>query len=143
MQPEAILLPVAVLALWTLSVLLLIPFRRFGAARRGLVTAQDFKYGESSRVPPEVSIPNRHLMNLLELPVLFYVACLLQYVTKSVDPFALDLAWIYFALRLCHSAVHLTYNRVMHRLGIFALSNLVLAVIWVRVLAGLLVSHTA
>ena len=132
MKPENILLPFAVLAIWTLTVLLLVPIRRFGAARRGLVTAHDFKYGESERVPPDVSIPNRNLMNLLELPVLFYVASLLLYVTRNVDALAIGLAWAYVALRLCHSAVHLTYNKVMHRLAFFAISNLVLTVIWAR-----------
>jgi len=34
------------------------------------------------------------------------------------------------ALRAFHSAVHLSYNKVTHRLTLFALSNLVLAVIW-------------
>lgn len=138
MKHESILIPVAALALWTLTVLLLIPIRRIGAARKGLVTTHDFKYGESARVPAEVSIPNRNLMNLLELPVLFYVACLLQYITRSVDALSLDLAWIYVVLRFAHSGVHLTYNRVMHRLGFFALSNAVLTVIWMRILAGLL-----
>lgn len=141
MKPEAILLPVAALAQWTLLVLLLIPLRRIGAARKGLVTSADFKYGESARVPADVSIPNRNLMNLLELPVLFYVACLLHYVTRTADAFALGLAWIYVALRLCHSIVHLTYNRVMHRLGLFALSNLVLTVTWVRIIAALLTAQ--
>jgi hypothetical protein len=45
---------------------------------------EDFKFGESARVPGNVSVPNRNLMNLLELPVLFYVACLTLYVTKSI-----------------------------------------------------------
>jgi len=62
-------------------VLLLIPFRRFRAAFAGQVGAGDFRYGESARVPGEVSIPNRNYMNLLELPVLFYIVCVLDYVT--------------------------------------------------------------
>jgi hypothetical protein len=138
MKQESILLPVAALAVWTLLVLLLIPLRRFGAAKRGLVTAHDFKYGESERVPPDVSIPNRHLMNLLEMPLLFYVSALLLYVTKSADSGSIALAWAYVAMRLGHSAVHLTYNKVMHRLGLFALSNAVLTVIWFRIVMQLL-----
>jgi hypothetical protein len=137
MNQAAILYPVAALALLTLSVLILIPYHRFKASFAKKVSAHDFKYGESSRVPPEVSIPNRHLMNLLELPVLFYIACLTMFVTHRVDALALDLAWVYFALRVGHSFVHLTYNRVTHRLGFFALSSLVLVVIWLRVLLSL------
>ena len=36
------------------------------------------------------------------------------------------------ALRFAHTAVHLTYNNVLHRLIVFATSNLVLIAIWVR-----------
>jgi hypothetical protein len=71
-------------------------------------------------------------MNLLELPLLFYVVCLALYITLSVDALALALAWLYFALRLVHSLVHLTYNNVFHRLGAFAASAVVLGALWVR-----------
>lgn len=122
---------------WTFAVLLLIPFQRFRAAFRQQVVADDFKFGESQNVPPGVSIPNRNYMNLLEMPVLFYVACLTLYVTKSVDALALALAWTYVALRVAHSLVHLTYNDVIHRLSFFAASNFILAGIWIRILMGL------
>lgn len=39
---------------------------------------------------------------------------------------------LYVALRFAHTAVHLTYNNVLHRLIVFATSNLVLIAIWVR-----------
>ena len=137
MNQAAIFLPVAALALLTLSVLLLVPIRRFRASFARQVTAEDFKYGESARVPPEVSIPNRNLMNLLELPVLFYVACIILYLTQGVDALALDLAWAYVALRTVHSAIHLSYNKVEHRLTVYALSNAVLTLIWLRLLLAL------
>ena len=105
---------------------------RFRAAARGQVTAADFRYGESANVPGEVSLPNRNLMNLLELPVLFYVVCLAFYVTDAVDAAAMVLAWAYVALRAVHSAIHLSYNKVFHRLSAFAASNVVLVALWVR-----------
>ncbi len=129
-----ILYPMAAMATLTFAVLLVIPYRRFKAGSARQVTAEDFKYGESRSVPPEVSIPNRNYMNLLELPVLFYVACITLYVTKGVDTGSVYWAWGYVGLRICHSAVHLSYNKVMHRLTLFALSNAVLAVLWVRLL---------
>lgn len=134
MNQGNILYPMAALVMLTFAVLLFIPYRRFQAAFARQVLADDFKYGESGNVPPRVSIPNRNYMNLLEMPLLFYVACITLYVTNGVDTGSLYLAWGYFALRLLHSAVHLTYNRVVHRLTLFALSNLVLGVMWVRIL---------
>ena len=134
MSQESILYPMAALVVLTFAVLLVVPVRRFKAAFARQVTARDFKYGESGNVPPEVSIPNRNYMNLLESPVLFYVACITLYVMKSVDAAALYLAWVYVALRCGHSLVHLTYNKVMHRLALFALSYVVLGAIWIRLL---------
>ena len=137
MNQTIILLPMMTLVGWTFAVLLLIPYQRFKAAFSGQVTAHDFKFGESAKVPPAVSIPNRNYMNLLELPVLFYVVCLTLYVTKSTDSIALGLCWIYVALRMGHSLIHLSYNKVSHRLAMFALSNFVLVAVWMRLLLAL------
>lgn len=47
-----------------------------------------------------------------------------------VNESALTLAWLYVGLRIAHSAIHVTYNRVRHRLVAFALSNVVLVMFW-------------
>ena len=129
--------PVAALVGLTFAVLLLIPYARFRSAFRGEVKAEDFRYGESANVPRPVSLPNRNLMNLLELPLLFYIVCIALYVTRTVDAVAVGLAWTYVGLRAAHSAVHLTYNNVFHRLAVFAASNVVLAVLWIRFVLAL------
>jgi hypothetical protein len=130
----AIFYPVVTLVLWTLAVLFLVPRQRFKAAREGRVKARDFAYGESENVPPEARIANRNFMNLLETPVLFYVACLTVYVIGKVDLWSMGLAWTYVALRIGHSAVHLTYNHVFHRMRVYAVSIFVLAALWIRIL---------
>ena len=137
MRNAAILYPMIVLVFWTFVVLLLIPRRRFGAARERRVAVKDFAYGESDNVPGEVRLPNRNYMNLLELPVLFYVACLVIYVIGKVDAWSLGLAWLYVVLRIAHSLVHLTYNHVIHRMRVFALGAFVLLALWIRILAVL------
>jgi hypothetical protein len=131
MPQHLIFLPMGALALLTFLVLLLIPFRRFRAGFAGRVTADDFRYGESARVPGDVSIPNRNYMNLLEMPMLFYVICLMLYVSHRVQPGFMWLAWTYVALRVLHSLIHLTYNNVRHRLVLFALSNFAVISMWV------------
>jgi hypothetical protein len=132
MDMPGILLPLLALVGWTLLVLLLIPFHRFRAAFAGKVTAEDFRFGESERVPPEVSIPNRNYMNLLEAPVLFYAVGLIYAVAQKGDAVAIAFAWAYVALRVVQSVIHLSYNNVFHRLGVFATSNIVLLVLWAR-----------
>lgn len=131
MHNPGILYPLFTLAAWTGCILLLIPARRFAASARGEVSAADFKLGESPRVPATVSLPNRNYMNLLEAPVLFYVACLLIYLAPENSPTALALAWSYAVLRMIHSGIHLTSNKVLHRMLAFAVSNGVLVALWI------------
>jgi hypothetical protein len=133
----AIFYPVIALVALSFAVLLLIPYARFKAAFAGRVKAKDFRYGESANVPGDVSLPNRNFMNLLEMPLLFYVVCIVFYVTQAVDSIALTLAWLYVALRAAHSLVHLTYNNVLHRLAVYAASSVVLLALWVRLALAL------
>jgi hypothetical protein len=70
-----------------------------------------------------------NLRNLLEMPVLFYFLCLTPFMTG---------AWIYVPLRIAHSAVHLTYNRVIHRFEYYVASCVALFSLW-----GLLVWRLA
>src|ERR1700749_403184 len=105
MSQNAIFTPMGVLAFWTFAVLLLIPFRRFRAAFAGRVRAEDFRFGESGNVPGKVSIPNRAMMNLLELPVLFYVACLMFFVSNRVDALVIEVGWAYVAFRVAQTLV--------------------------------------
>jgi hypothetical protein len=134
-----IFLPMAVLALWTMHVLLLVPIARLRAARLGQVNAEDFRHGESERVPDFVRMPNRNFMNLLEVPIVFYVTGFLAYLSSQVDGLMLGLAWAYVALRLVHTVVHLrTGHNVLHRAGIFAASNVVVTImLWVMLVRWL------
>jgi hypothetical protein len=74
--------------------------------------------------------------NLFELPVLFYLALVVAAFAGLATPLVLGLAWAYVALRVVHSWIHCTYNRVRHRFYAFALGTLVLVVLW-----GVLAAH--
>jgi hypothetical protein len=132
MRPETIFAPVSVLAIWTVVVLFWTGFVRIRSVRQGRSPRNAFRLGEAPGVPPDVTVANRNLMNLLEMPMLFYVACIAFYVTRHVNPGLLKVAWVYVGLRLVHSLIHLTTNRVRHRLLAFFASNVVLLTIWIR-----------
>lgn len=131
MSQELIFFPLGAMALLTFLVLGFIPARRFRAVFAGRATADDFKFGESAAVPGDVSIPNRNYMNLLELPILFYVGGLMYFVAGRLDEAALIIAWVYVGTRAIHSVIHLTYNKVLHRVAAFAISNFVLLAFWI------------
>jgi hypothetical protein len=133
MSQTHILFPMLALVGWTMTVLGLVAGRRLTSR----LHPREFKLGESAAVPPQVALPNRNLMNLLEIPVLFYVVALTFYVTQQVTPLAVGLAWAFVAFRIVHSGVHLTYNNVLHRLGFFASANFVLIALWIHLLVRL------
>ncbi len=130
MRAESIFGPVSALALWTGFVLLLTGVRRILALRSGRLPASALRLGESADVPDDLAIANRNFMNLVEMPLLFYVVCISLYVTSRVDSTTVWVSWLYVVLRLIHSLIHLTSNNVVHRLLPFALSNFVLLAIW-------------
>ena len=137
MTGTAIFWPMGALALLTFGVLGQIPARRFAAVRKKDVTPDDFRFGESDRVGARIAIPNRAMMNLLELPMLFYVLCLMAFVSAGMTTLLLWLAWAYVGLRYGHTLIHMTYNKVGHRLIPFALSNFVLMAMWALFFASL------
>ena len=65
------------------------------------------------------------------MPILFYVVCIGFYVTRQVTLGVVVLGWVYVALRLLHSLVHLTSNQVIVRLTLFAVGNFVLLGTWI------------
>ena len=121
------------LAAWTMLVLMWLAVVRIGAVLRRQAAVADFRSGEADGVPAAVSLANRNYMNLLELPMLFYVGCLLAYVAAEPDAAGTlsTLAWAYVAMRVLHTLVHLAYNNVLHRLTVFAASNVALVTFWV------------
>jgi hypothetical protein len=131
MRPEFIFLPVAALALWTCVFVFLMGWTRIAAVRARRLKPSDFRIGESAAVPAAMTLLNRHLMNLLEMPVLFYVACLAFYVTHLASPGVVWLAVAFVTSRFAHSWVHLRTNNILHRVIVFAISNLILLAMWV------------
>lgn len=71
-----------------------------------------------------------NLMNLFEMPVLFYALCAVAIGTHVVTVNFVRAAWVYVALRAAHSAIHCTYNEVMHRFIVYAISCLWLFGMW-------------
>ena len=75
--------------------------------------------------------------NLFELPVLFYLALVVAATTAQVNVWTLLLAWLFVALRVVHSAIHCTYNKVLHRFYSYFFGGMALWTLWVVLAIGL------
>ena len=133
-RDTAILGPVIALVAWTFAILLLLAYRRVSAGLRGQVHIREFALGESDKVPLRLVLANRNYMNLLELPLLFYVGALMVLASRPARFAQLLLAWSYVVLRVIHSIIHVTHNRVVHRFYAFLFSNLALLAFWALLL---------
>jgi hypothetical protein len=76
--------------------------------------------------------------NLFELPVLFYLALVVAAQTGQVGVATLILAWAFVALRVMHSAIHCSYNKVIHRFYTHLAGGVVLWILWGVLAIGLL-----
>lgn len=75
--------------------------------------------------------------NLFEVPVLFYAVCAMLVAIDAVTTPQLVLAWLFVGLRCAHSVIQLTYNRVMHRFGVYLASTLCVLGMWALLAVGL------
>ena len=76
--------------------------------------------------------------NLFELPVLFYLALVVAAQTALVNWLTIGLAWSFVALRIAHSAIHCTYNKVLHRFYVYFAGGMALWLLWAVLAYGLL-----
>lgn len=122
---------VGLVGLTALVWVLMFAFRNF-AVIRGVASLRYFKT-YSTDIPAEwVERPARTFMNLLEVPMLFYVVCLLMLQAGRWDSVQLSLAWLFVALRYLHAVVYIGLNYVPLRFATYAMGCVTLTVIWWR-----------
>lgn len=137
-QRVDILYPAVAMALLTLTLIFALGLRRFIAVRTRKVNHRYYlTYDISDGEPPSLRRHTRNVQNLFEVPPLFYAVLIAIYVAGSVDQAMLVAAWAYVALRVVHSCIHLSYNRVSHRFPVFGASVMVLAFLWIKLLLSL------
>jgi len=134
MEPTAILAPVAaqVFLFFVIAAALGIVRWRDIASKRVRIQDSALDYDIWSDRARQVANCYR---NQFEMPVLFYLVCVLALVTRTVDYAFLNLAWAYVGFRIVHAAIHMTINIVPLR-GLALLGSfIVLVAMW-----GLLLS---
>lgn len=138
MDQEAIFVPFFGIMLLTIVVWVYMYYLRLSVIRREKIDPQTVATTRhvTEVIPDRLNTPSENLVNLFELPVLFYVACLYLYVTHRVDGVYLALAYLFLLFRIAHSAIHCTYNRVVHRFVAYMISSLALWAIVVRAFVG-------
>jgi hypothetical protein len=128
------LTPVLALVCWTLVMWVWMYATRIPAMKQAGIDPQEAAYPGtwSHRLRPGVRSVADNYNHLHEQPTIFYALMFFAAVTGGADSTALTLAWAYVLLRVLHSLVQATINRVIVRFSIFATATLVLVVFAVR-----------
>jgi hypothetical protein len=129
MSVQAILLPLFVEVVLTFVLFFLLAPLRARDFASGTVRPQDVALREPKWPQRTAQFGNAYA-NQFELPVLFYVLTILEYVTHLAGTIFVVLAWIFVIFRVFHAYVHVTSNIVRLRGALFGVSAVVLAIMW-------------
>jgi hypothetical protein len=129
MSVQAILLPLFVEVILTFVLLFVLAPMRTRDFASGAVRPQDIALREP-KWPKRTTQFGNAFSNQFELPVLFYVLTILAYITHLAGVVFVVLAWVFVLFRILHAYVHVTSNVVRLRGTLFAISAVVLAIMW-------------
>jgi hypothetical protein len=133
--------PVFALLALTLAVLIRMGLARYGAVKQREADGRYYELYQGEELP-RLRVLSRHYSNLLETPPLFYIACIIAFITGQQGLPVIVLAWAYVALRFLHTFIHLGGNVVVNRFRVFVLSVLVLVALLVVLFVGIIQATT-
>jgi len=125
-----ILQPVVALAIWTMVMWAWMYATRIPAMNKAKLSDEELATLTQAKLdvalPPSVQWKAYNYNHLHEAPTVFYAVAIVLAIIGQGDGLNAMLAWAYVALRVIHSLVQATVNKVMVRFAVFVLSSLVL-----------------
>ena len=130
-----LILPLLAQVFWTLLVLCGLAVTRFRALRHRRV---DLTHLSISREgwPDNVRKMSNNFDNQFQIPVLFYIVCILATFMETAGPAVTALAWFFVVMRVAHTAVHVTSNYVPLRFAFYLGSVTALVAMFVMTAAS-------
>jgi hypothetical protein len=107
---------------------------RFLGTLRGEIPAQYLRVGEGPSPRAKIVDVHHHFSNQFEIPMLFYLGCIVTLATQSVDRTTVTLAWSFVILRVIHTAIVLVKNDPRIRVAPYVLSTLAVWAMWANIL---------
>ncbi len=126
---HAMLLPVAVLATWSLVMWIWMLATRVPAMGKARMHPEKARHPRSdayNALPSGVRQVADNYNHLMEQPTVFYALALALAVSGSAGSVDVGFAWAYVAIRIAHSVWQSTANKVMIRFYLFIASTLML-----------------
>jgi len=128
--------PAIVLVLWSLVMLGWLAITRLPAMAKAGISLTTVVGARGANlegvVPDKVNWKAHNYAHLMEQPTLFYATVIILGVIGQGDGLNLQLAWGYVILRIAHSIVQATWNRVIVRFTLFSVATVALLALAVR-----------
>ena len=129
-EHSPILAPIVALVAWSLVMWVWMYATRIPAMNAAKIDTKNLVGGSGADlkavIPAQAQWPADNYNHLMEQPTLFYAIALVLALLGAGGGLNLTIAWAYVALRIVHSIVQATFNRVIVRFTIFSLSTLCL-----------------
>lgn len=129
-QNAQIIGPVVALVAWSLVMWVWMYVTRIPAMNRAGIDSRNLVGGAGAdlkaRIDPKAQWPADNYNHLHEQPTIFYAIALSLAMLGAGGGLNATIAWVYVALRIAHSLVQATINRVIVRFALFTLSTLCL-----------------
>ena len=136
---DSVLLPVLALIIWSLIVWAWMYALRIPAMQKAGIRPDDARHpGSLDALPASARQVADNYNHLMEQPTIFYALAFFVVLAGHDGGLAVTLAWAYVVLRVIHSLIQNTVNRVMLRFLVFSISTIVLNVWVVRELMAVL-----
>ena len=129
MTPQEILLPLFAEVILTFLLLFWLAPLRARDFNAGVARPNNVSLREPNWSPRTLQV-GYAFSNQFELPILFYVLTILEYVTHNAGVVFVVLAWVFVLFRYLQAFVHVTSNAIRVRGAFFAVSAIALAVMW-------------
>ncbi len=134
---NAILAPMAALALWTMLVVLWLAVQRAQAfPKAGVDLSKAPAGGRGADIDPMLNERARwashNYTHLTEQPVVFYAVIAVLAISGTGTDMSLGLAWAYVILRIIHSFWQLFVNKIPVRAALFGVSSICLTILAVQ-----------
>jgi len=132
----AILQPVIALAAWTMVMWFWLYGTRIPALSAAKVSPDDLVHDPTKSLdavlPPQVQWKAHNYNHLHEAPTVFYAVAIVLAIVGAGDGLNAQIAWVYVGLRVLHSLIQVTVNKVSLRFLVFALSSFCLMLLVAR-----------
>jgi len=127
----SIIHPLIGMIVLTLLVAIRLLYFAINSTLTGKVHIKQFRIYDGE-FPTYVQSARQHYKNMFEIPILFYILCILLIINNNYTQFDVIIAWGFVLFRVLHSLARIPNRDVNLRFGLFAGSFIMLLIGWIN-----------